>query len=60
MLFDGVIAWGHAECVRKKLAVSDDNLKKVLASALLLIRFPTMKIQEVSEKVRPGSCHCPG
>jgi BTB/POZ domain-containing protein 1/2 len=47
-LFHAVCRWAEAECVRRQLPVTPDNLRAVLSPshALELIRFPLMTVEE--------------
>jgi len=45
-LFQGVIRWAEAECRRKQLFTTPENMRIVLGAALNLIRFPLMSVEE--------------
>lgn len=45
-LFQAVIKWSEAECVRQQLSVTCANQRNVLGPALSLVRFPLMSVEE--------------
>ncbi|KAL1117731.1 hypothetical protein AAG570_004046 [Ranatra chinensis] len=45
-LFKAVLRWCEAECGRRQLSATANNKRIVLASALPLIRFPLMSVEE--------------
>lgn len=45
-LFQAVVRWTEAECARQQLPVTPENQRAVLGSALSLIRFPLMSVEE--------------
>ncbi|CAG7819213.1 unnamed protein product [Allacma fusca] len=50
-LFQACCRWAAAECKRLSLDVSPTNYRKVLGGALDLIRFPTMKSEDLTFQV---------
>lgn len=45
-LFQAVLRWSEAECVRRQLPVTPENQRLVLGNALSLVRFPLMSKEE--------------
>ena len=45
-LFNAVCRWAEAECGRRQMAHTPDNVRLVLGRALPLVRFPIMSIEE--------------
>ncbi|GAB1860591.1 BTB/POZ domain-containing protein 2 [Camponotus japonicus] len=45
-LFQAVLRWSEAECVRQQLPVTPENQRLVLGNALSLVRFPLMSKEE--------------
>ncbi|KYQ49922.1 BTB/POZ domain-containing protein 2 [Trachymyrmex zeteki] len=45
-LFQAVLRWSEAECVRQQLPVTPENQRLVLGDALSLVRFPLMSKEE--------------
>ncbi|XP_034833913.2 BTB/POZ domain-containing protein 6-B isoform X2 [Maniola hyperantus] len=45
-LFEAALAWAHAECVRRETDITPANKRAMLGSAIYLIRFPTMTLEE--------------
>ncbi|KAG1701657.1 BTB/POZ domain-containing protein 2 [Nymphon striatum] len=45
-LFEAVVRWAEAECVRKQLPVNHATLRSVLEKPLTLVRFPLMTVEE--------------
>ncbi|XP_051174561.1 BTB/POZ domain-containing protein 1-like [Leptopilina boulardi] len=45
-IFQAVVRWSEAECVRQQLPVTPDNQRSVLGRALSLVRFPLMSMEE--------------
>ncbi|XP_024885587.1 BTB/POZ domain-containing protein 1-like isoform X1 [Temnothorax curvispinosus] len=45
-LFQAVLRWSEAECVRQQLSVTPENQRLVLGDALSLVRFPLMSKEE--------------
>lgn len=45
-LFEAALAWAQAECSRKEIESSPNNKRAMLGSAIYLIRFPTMSLEE--------------
>ncbi|XP_049877932.1 BTB/POZ domain-containing protein 6-B isoform X1 [Pectinophora gossypiella] len=45
-LFEAALAWAHAECVRREIEPTPSNKRAMLGSAIYLIRFPTMSLEE--------------
>ncbi|XP_014486743.1 PREDICTED: BTB/POZ domain-containing protein 1-like [Dinoponera quadriceps] len=45
-LFQAVLRWSEAECVRQQLPVTPENQRQVLGNALSLVRFPLMSKEE--------------
>ncbi|XP_013192203.1 BTB/POZ domain-containing protein 6-B isoform X1 [Amyelois transitella] len=45
-LFEAALAWAHAECVRREIEPTPTNKRAMLGSAIYLIRFPTMSLEE--------------
>ncbi|KMQ96913.1 btb poz domain-containing protein 2 [Lasius niger] len=45
-LFQAVLRWSEAECVRQQLSVTPENQRLVLGNALSLVRFPLMSKEE--------------
>ncbi|XP_027238492.1 BTB/POZ domain-containing protein 6-B isoform X2 [Penaeus vannamei] len=46
ILFEAALSWAEAECTRQEIDPSPDNKRKVLSSALNLIRIPCMELGE--------------
>ncbi|KAK0161286.1 hypothetical protein PV327_009773 [Microctonus hyperodae] len=53
-IFQAVVRWSEAECVRQQLPVTPENQRSVLGRALSLVRFPLMSIEEFA--VGPAQC----
>ncbi|XP_030854339.1 BTB/POZ domain-containing protein 6-B-like [Strongylocentrotus purpuratus] len=51
VLFHAAMRWADAECSRQDLVVTPNSLRKVLGSALYLIRIPTMPLKEFANNV---------
>ncbi|XP_032453184.1 BTB/POZ domain-containing protein 1 isoform X2 [Nasonia vitripennis] len=45
-IFQAVVRWSEAECVRQQLPVTPDNQRSVLGKAISLVRFPLMSMEE--------------
>lgn len=45
-LFEAALAWAHAECLRREIEPLPTNKRNMLGSAIYLIRFPTMTLEE--------------
>ncbi|XP_013170979.1 PREDICTED: BTB/POZ domain-containing protein 6 isoform X3 [Papilio xuthus] len=45
-LFEAALAWAQAECVRREIEATPANKRAMLGSAIYLIRFPTMSLEE--------------
>ncbi|XP_045502703.1 BTB/POZ domain-containing protein 6-B isoform X1 [Colias croceus] len=45
-LFEAALAWAQAECVRREIEPTPTNKRAMLGSAIYLIRFPTMTLEE--------------
>lgn len=45
-LFEAALAWAQAECVRREIEATPSNKRAMLGSAIYLIRFPTMSLDE--------------
>ncbi|XP_058801696.1 BTB/POZ domain-containing protein 1-like isoform X1 [Phymastichus coffea] len=45
-IFQAVVRWSEAECVRQQLPVTPDNQRSVLGRAISLVRFPLMSMEE--------------
>ncbi|KAL6435866.1 hypothetical protein ACFW04_005618 [Cataglyphis niger] len=45
-LFQAVLRWSEAECIRQQLPVTPENQRLVLGNALSLVRFPLMSKEE--------------
>lgn len=45
-LFEAALAWAHAECVRREIDPTPSNKRVMLGSAIYLIRFPTMSLED--------------
>ena len=45
-LYTATLKWAEAECVRKSLSTTTENLHLVLGKALSLLRFPLMSVEE--------------
>ncbi|KAH0950619.1 hypothetical protein HN011_009123 [Eciton burchellii] len=45
-LFQAVLRWSEAECVRRQIPVTPENQRLVLGNALSLVRFPLMSKEE--------------
>lgn len=45
-IFEGIMSWSMAECVRKNLPVTPENQQSVLGEALKLIRFSLMTLKD--------------
>ncbi|KAG7198045.1 hypothetical protein KM043_016270 [Ampulex compressa] len=45
-IFQAVLRWSEAECVRHQLSVTPENQRLVLGSAFSLVRFPLMSKEE--------------
>lgn len=50
-LWKCVLAWAKAECERRELEETSDNLRSVLGPVLELVRFPLMSIEEFASEV---------
>lgn len=48
-LFNAADRWAEAECNRQDLSLTKENKRKVLGSAINLIRFPIMSIEEFAQ-----------
>ena len=48
-LFASVCRWAESECTRKTLPPTPENQRGVLGSALRLIRFPLMSVEEFAQ-----------
>ncbi|XP_042864860.1 BTB/POZ domain-containing protein 6-B-like isoform X3 [Penaeus japonicus] len=46
ILFEAALSWAEAECTRQEIDSCPDNKRKVLSSALNLIRIPCMELGE--------------
>jgi hypothetical protein len=53
-VFEAMLTWGKAEAKRLEVSDSKDDLKKVLADLMLLVRFPTMEVKGVAMAVNPS------
>lgn len=38
--------WGEAECIRREMPVSPENVRAALGEVFYLIRFPLMSLEE--------------
>ncbi|XP_047523317.1 BTB/POZ domain-containing protein 6-B isoform X1 [Pieris napi] len=45
-LFEAALAWAQAECVRREIEPTPTNKRAMLGSAIYLVRFPTMTLEE--------------
>lgn len=45
-LFEAALAWAQAECLRREIDATPVNKRSMLGSAIFLIRFPTMTLEE--------------
>ncbi|XP_013398719.1 BTB/POZ domain-containing protein 6 [Lingula anatina] len=45
-IFEATCRWAEAECVRRDLEPTNQNKRKVLGSALYLVRIPSMKLED--------------
>ncbi|CAK9825378.1 BTB/POZ domain-containing protein 2 [Anthophora retusa] len=45
-IFQAVLRWSEAECIRRQLPVTPENQRLVLGSAFSLVRFPLMSKEE--------------
>ncbi|XP_014218544.1 BTB/POZ domain-containing protein 1 [Copidosoma floridanum] len=45
-IFQAVVRWSEAECVRQQLPVTPDNQRSFLGKAISLVRFPLMSMEE--------------
>lgn len=45
-LFEAALSWAHAECLRREIVATPQNKRAMLGSAIYLIRFPTMTLEE--------------
>lgn len=45
-LFEAALSWAHAECLRREIEPNPTNKRAMLGSAIYLIRFPTMSLEE--------------
>uniref|UniRef100_A0A1B6DZ41 BTB domain-containing protein n=2 Tax=Clastoptera arizonana TaxID=38151 RepID=A0A1B6DZ41_9HEMI len=45
-LFQAVVSWAEAECLRQQLPITPENQRAVLGPGLSLVRFPLMTIEE--------------
>jgi BTB/POZ domain-containing protein 1/2 len=50
-LFNSVVRWSEAECIRRGLSVNPENQRTVLGRAVNLIRFPLMTVEEFASEV---------
>ncbi len=48
-LFNAVIRWSEAECLRQGLPVTPEKKRSVLGNVLTKIRFPLMTIEEFAQ-----------
>ncbi|KAG7154499.1 BTB/POZ domain-containing protein 6-like 3 [Homarus americanus] len=46
VLFDAALSWAEAECTRHEMELTAENKRKVLGTALNLIRIPCMELGE--------------
>ncbi|XP_044588074.1 BTB/POZ domain-containing protein 1-like [Cotesia glomerata] len=53
-IFQAVVRWSEAECVRQQLPVTPENQRSVLGRALSLVRFPLMSVEEFA--MGPAQC----
>lgn len=49
VIFNAAQAWAEAECHRREIKITVDNLRLCLGPALQLVRFPLMSIQEFGQ-----------
>ncbi|XP_061171322.1 BTB/POZ domain-containing protein 6-like [Saccostrea echinata] len=50
-LFENILCWAEAECLRKGLAITDKNKRSVLGNEIRSIRFPAMTSDYFGKKV---------
>ncbi|ODM90216.1 BTB/POZ domain-containing protein 3 [Orchesella cincta] len=48
-VFNAAMTWSNAECERREINVTAENLRAALGSALSLIRVPTMELKEFAD-----------
>ncbi|XP_011500374.1 PREDICTED: BTB/POZ domain-containing protein 1 [Ceratosolen solmsi marchali] len=53
-IFQAVVRWSEAECIRQQLPVTSDNQRSVLGRAISLVRFPLMSMEEFA--IGPAQC----
>ncbi|XP_011310799.1 BTB/POZ domain-containing protein 1-like [Fopius arisanus] len=53
-IFQAVVRWSEAECLRQQLPVTPENQRSVLGRALSLVRFPLMSVEEFA--MGPAQC----
>lgn len=51
VLFNAVVRWAEAECIRQNMPNNPDNQRSHLKRALTLIRFPLMSVEEFASEV---------
>ncbi|XP_065332140.1 BTB/POZ domain-containing protein 6-B isoform X1 [Cloeon dipterum] len=49
-LFEAAISWARAECQRREIDPTAQNVRGVLGKALFLVRIPTMALDEFANK----------
>ncbi|XP_014218508.1 BTB/POZ domain-containing protein 6-B-like isoform X5 [Copidosoma floridanum] len=50
-LWNAALRWAHAECLRQDLEPTPNNQRRLLGSALNLIRLPAMNLEEFANSV---------
>lgn len=48
-VFNAAITWANAECERREIETTPENLRAALGTALILIRVPTMELKEFAD-----------
>ncbi|KAI1730605.1 PHR domain-containing protein [Ditylenchus destructor] len=58
VIFHAAQAWAEAECERRQIAPTVDNLRVCLGPALQLIRFPLMNVNEFGQAASSSLLNC--
>ncbi|XP_065565306.1 BTB/POZ domain-containing protein 3-like isoform X2 [Artemia franciscana] len=46
VVFEAVLKWAAAECVRKEMEPTNENVRRVLGDTLYLVRIPSMSLED--------------
>uniref|UniRef100_A0AC34RRQ1 BTB domain-containing protein n=1 Tax=Panagrolaimus sp. JU765 TaxID=591449 RepID=A0AC34RRQ1_9BILA len=58
VVFRAAQSWAEAECERRELAPTVENLREVLGSAMKMIRFPLMNVHEFGQAASSAILTC--